>query len=119
MQVTHIPVTGINEILWNDYFTCDGTYLNAFAKSEVILDKNDYLANLISVCSSIYSSGPKAMSILELQQKKAMVLNLLSDFKGSKSKEESFVILGDLISNFTSFIFSIINIGQMAAEDIS
>jgi hypothetical protein len=103
MQVTHIPFTKVNEILWIDYFSRDGTYLNAFAKSEVIRDNNDYLLNLIAVCYSIYSDGPKAMSVLELQQKKAMVLNLLSDFKGSKSKQESFVILGDLVYNYASF----------------
>ncbi|MDN5284220.1 MAG: Nucleotidyltransferase protein [Mucilaginibacter sp.] len=103
IQVTHIPCTKVDEILWMDYFSRDGTYLGAFAKSEIIRDNNGYLFNLISRCRTIYFDGPKQMSVLELQQKKALVLNLLSDFKGSKSKQESFVILGDLLSHFSSF----------------
>ncbi|MBB6110271.1 Nucleotidyltransferase domain-containing protein [Mucilaginibacter lappiensis] len=103
IQVTHIPFTKIDEILWNDYFSRIGTYLGAFAKSQIIQDNNGYLTNLISRCRTIYADGPRKMSILELQQKKALILNLLSDFKGAKSKQESYVTLNELFSHFIMF----------------
>lgn len=103
LQITQIPFTKIDEILWNDYFSRDGTYLGAFAKSEIIRDSNSYLLNLIAKCRTIYADGPRPMSVLELQQKKALLLGLLSDFKGSRSKPESYVVLNELFSLFTRF----------------
>ncbi|MBB6130586.1 nucleotidyltransferase domain-containing protein [Mucilaginibacter lappiensis] len=103
IQVTQIPFTKIEEILWNDYFSRTGTYLGAFAKSEIINDSNDYLLNLITRCRTIYADGPRAMPVLELHQKKALVINLISDFKGSKSSQESFVTISELFSQFIMF----------------
>jgi hypothetical protein len=103
LQITQIPFTKIDEILWNDYFSRDGTYLGALAKSEIIRDSNHYLLNLIARCRTIYAVGPRQMPVLEMQQKKALLLSLLSDFKGSRSKPESYVVLNELFSNFTRF----------------
>jgi len=34
IQVTHIPFSKVDEILWLDYFTRSGTYLGAFANKK-------------------------------------------------------------------------------------
>jgi hypothetical protein len=103
IQCTHIPLSKIEELLWYDFKSNNGAYFNAFGKAVIFKDTGNFLFDLIKKCNKIFLEGPEQLSPFELQQKKDIVLNDLSDFKGNQSNEESIIILNELLNNFIVF----------------
>jgi hypothetical protein len=103
VQAIHLPLAKIDEILWYDTFSRTGIHLNSFQKGKILLDKGDYLVNLISYCQMIFNSGPPQCSYNDLKSHKISVLSLVSDLIANNHEEEKIILSHELYKAFIKF----------------
>ena len=103
IQVTHYPMSKIDEQLWFDLYKRNGVFIGAFVKGYIIKDTKEYLKSLIDTCANLQVQGPAPTSYHELQSRKFQLIGLLSDFRSSKSEKESIIISHELLECYLTF----------------
>lgn len=99
-QVTHYPLSKVEELLWLDIFTRNGVFVGAFVKAKIIKDTDGFLSSFIKKCISIYHQGPESASYLEIHKRKVQLFNSWSDLKGTSSREEGLINAFEIMQHF-------------------
>lgn len=103
IQLVHIPVAKVDEILWYDWFARTGIHLGSFAKGLILLDNGYYLKQLISECKKLYNDGPRLCTYNELYLYKVNMLNLISDLSANNRDEEKMILGQELYRTFIQY----------------
>ena len=103
LQLIHLPLEKIDDILWYDIFTRTGIHLSSFNKGKILIDCQDYLSNLIKDCQVIFNAGPAECSPNDLKSHKIGVMNLISDLSGNNYEEEKIILSHELYRAFIKF----------------
>jgi len=103
LQTIIIPVQNIQEILWIDYLTGQGTFVNMIAKGHIIFDQDDFLKSLISHTKELETHGVKPLSDYENYMARVKITSLLFDVMGAEDIDEHLYTIINLIDLVTQF----------------
>ncbi|MFC3561175.1 nucleotidyltransferase domain-containing protein [Pedobacter jamesrossensis] len=103
IQLVHIPVSKVDEILWYDWFVRTGIHIGCFAKGLILLDNGEYLMDLINECKKLYIEGPRRCTYSELNLYKVNIMNLVSDLSGNNRGEEKMMLGQELYKTFIQY----------------
>lgn len=103
LQTIIIPVQNLQEILWVDYATGQGTFVNMISKGHILFDKADFLKFLIPHTKELELLGAKPLSDYENYMARVKITSLLFDIKGADDIEEFLYTNANLIDLVTQF----------------
>lgn len=103
LQTIIIPVQNLQEILWMDYLTGQGTFVNMISKGHILSDKADFLKYLIPHTKELELLGAKPLSDYENYMARVKITSLLFDIMGAQDIEEFLYTIVNLIDLVTQF----------------
>lgn len=103
LQTIIIPVQNLQEILWVDYLTGQGTFVNMISKGHILFDKADFLKFLIPHTRELELLGAKPLSDYENFMARVKITSLLFDLMGADDIEEFLYTIVNLIDLVTQF----------------
>ena len=87
VQGVILSLKQIDGILTNDYRSGKGKIIHMISTGKILVDKNNYLTNLIIHCEELYLLGPPEKTLEELKLLKFTIITLLNKLKGGKEFE--------------------------------
>lgn len=103
LQTIIIPIQNLQEILWMDYITGQGTFVNMIAKGHILFDKSDFLKFLIPHTKELELLGAKPLSDYENYMARVKITSLLFDIMGATDIDEFLYTILHLIDLVTQF----------------
>jgi len=103
IQSIIIPVQNIQEILWVDYITCKGAFINMISKGTILSDDANFLKHLIQHAKKLESLGGRPLMENEIYMTRVKMTSLLFDIMGGNDINEllfSITTLSDLMTEF-------------------
>ncbi|MBP4140002.1 nucleotidyltransferase domain-containing protein [Flavobacterium geliluteum] len=88
IQAIIIPVQNIQELLWVDYITCKGAFINMISKGKIIFDTANFLSDLQSHAAELQNQGGRLLSSHEIYMMRVKITSLLMDIKGGHDLNE-------------------------------
>ena len=79
IQLVMLPLSRVGELLWLDYASLNGTYLDMIAKGLIMKDPDQYLTPLQTAVRKIMSMGPPDLPYNILKSKKTKLQHHSSD----------------------------------------
>lgn len=103
LQTIIIPVQNLQEILWVDYITGQGTFVNMISKGHILSDKSNFLKSLIPHTRELELLGAKPLSDYENYMARVKITSLLFDIMGADEIEEFLYTIINLLDLITQF----------------
>jgi hypothetical protein len=103
IQVIVIPVQNVADILWVDYLTCKGAFINMISKGVIVFDCNNFLKHLISHTKELELLGGRNLTDREVYMSKVKITSLLFDIMGGKNVDELLFSITELLDLITVF----------------
>lgn len=103
IQAIVIPVQIVQDLLWVDYITSKGAFINMIAKGVVLFDNSNFLKYLISHTKELELLGGRPLSDHEVYMIRVKITSLLFDVMGGEDIHELLFSINsilDLISEF-------------------
>lgn len=88
IQAIIIPVQNIQELLWVDYITCKGAFINMIFKGRIIFDTSNFLTDLQSHVKELQRNGGRPLTSHEIYMLRVKITSLLMDIKGGHDISE-------------------------------
>lgn len=103
LQTIIIPVQNLQEILWVDYVSGQGTFVNMISKGHILFDTSDFLKYLITHTKELEFLGAKPLSDYENYMARVKITSLLFDVMGAGDIDEFLYTILHLIDLVTQF----------------
>ncbi|GGF28115.1 nucleotidyltransferase domain-containing protein [Flavobacterium limi] len=103
LQTIIIPVQNLQEILWVDYISGQGTFVNMISKGHILFDESDFLKYLIPHTKELELLGAKPLSDYENYMARVKITSLLFDVMGAGDIDEFLYTILHLIDLVTQF----------------
>jgi len=88
IQPIIIPIQNVQEILWVDYITCKGAFINIISKGEIIFDNSNFLKHLIPHTKNLETLGGRPLSNADIHKFRVKISSLLYDVMGGENLDE-------------------------------
>lgn len=103
LQTIIIPVQNLQEILWIDYISGQGTFVNMISKGHILFDQSDFLKFLIPHTKELELLGAKPLSDYENYMARVKITSLLFDVMGAGDIDEFLYTILHLVDLVTQF----------------
>ncbi|KVV16348.1 nucleotidyltransferase domain-containing protein [Flavobacterium sp. TAB 87] len=103
LQTIIIPVQNLQEILWVDYISGQGTFVNMISKAHILFDQTNFLKYLIPHTKELKLLGAKPLSDYENYMSRVKITSLLFDVMGADDIDEFLYTILNLIDLVTQF----------------
>lgn len=101
IQVIIIPVQSIQEILWVDYTTCKGAYVDMLSKGKILFDNHFFLKNLVEHSKKLQLLGGQPLNEDVVYMTRVRITSLLDDIMGGNDVDELFFSISALVDELT------------------
>ena len=97
VQTIIVPIHSVQDILWADYTSCKGSFVDMVSKGIILHDESDFLKDLISHSKKLKEIGGRPLSDYESHQLRIEISSLLFDVMGSGNMNELIIPMNSII----------------------